>query len=111
MLCYVGLFLVLGFGEAENLVVRAVEDCWNSWKTRSVVFHSSNGFHQPVFGPGMGGPGGRGRASGGGQARCAAQRGRQDIKPAPLPPLFVHPEKSLLRSPGAFLTGFTSSEV
>ena len=39
------LVLILGFGEAESLVVRAVEHCWNSWKTCSVVFHSSNGFH------------------------------------------------------------------
>ena len=48
----------LVFGEAEDLVVRAVEYCWNSWKTRFSFSTSSNGFHQPVLG--LGGPGGKG---------------------------------------------------
>ena len=51
--------VLLGFGEAESLVVRAVEYCWNSWKTRSVVFHSFNGFHSRFWGWGV--QGGRGR--------------------------------------------------
>ena len=45
----IGPLLFVAFGEAEELVVRAVEHCWNSWKTRFDVFHSFNSFHQPVL--------------------------------------------------------------
>ena len=55
--CQVWYFVFFSSGEAENLVVRAVEYCWNSWKTRLVVFHSFNGFHSRSEGWGVWGEG------------------------------------------------------
>ena len=55
--CEVWYFVFFSSGIAKDLVVRAVEDCWNSWKTRLVVFHSFNSFHSRFLG--LGGLGGR----------------------------------------------------